>query len=526
MKKIFLLSILLSSMAIITSCDANLEEMNENPNAPEFVLTNTIFNSATKQFTDFSRDEFNSGRLDLNWMEYWGQIAYADEDRYLYRETSAQSIFQNSYFVATEFKSIIDLNTDPATREEVSSVGNNDNQIAASRIMLSYIFSELTNFFGDVPYYSYGSDDPDFQALQIDEYLSPKFATQEKIYADILKELRESADMLNTSEPVFITGDNVLGGDAMAWKKFANSLILRLATTLKEVDPATANAAIAAALSSGVFTSNADNAVQTYEANDLNGSPFWDAFNGRTDFAVTAPFVNLLKGKTGDFGLDPRLFEMAAPKAVSIQAVKDNNYEKSMDPDDYEGAPYAFRQANQLPFRTFSFPSSKIIRPDYGVVLMEYAEVEFLLSELNNWDQTHYENGVRASMEKWGVEGEDIDEYVATLPAANEENVLTQKYIALYMQSHTAWMEYRRTGYPDGDILFLPGDTYVLPEEQAAESGVTSYEFVAAPGSTDLPYRLRYPQTLQTLNGANLAEAVRRLANGDSILSRLFWDLD
>ena len=98
--------------------------MNENLNDPEFVLTNTIFNSGTKQFTDFSRDAFDLGRLDLNWMEYWGQTAYADEDRYLYRETSAQSIYQNSYLVATEFRSIIDLNTDPETAEQVAAVGD------------------------------------------------------------------------------------------------------------------------------------------------------------------------------------------------------------------------------------------------------------------------------------------------------------------------------------------------------------------------------------------------------------------
>ena len=526
MKKIFLSSVFLFSIALFTSCDAGLEEMNENPNAPERVLTNTIFNSATKQFMDISRDEFNNGRLDLMWMEYWGQNSYADEDRYLYRETSAQSIYQNFYLIATEFKSIIDLNSDPATATEASSVGNNNNQIAASRIMLSYLFYDLTNFFGDIPYYSYGSDNPEFQALQIDEFLSPVFAKQQDIYPDILKELRESADMINTSEPVFTSGDNVLGGDAMAWKKFANSLILRVATTLKSVDPGTANAAMAVAIDSGVFTSNADNALQTYEDNDLNGSPFWGAFNGRTDFAVTAPFVDLLKGTTGNFGLDPRLFEMAAPKLASIQSIKDNSYERSENPDDYVGIPYAFKQANRLPFPTYSFPSSNVLKAEYGEVFMEYSEVAFLLSEYNGWDQGEYINGVSASMARWGVAQEDIDTYVANLPAASQENVLTQKYIALYMQAHTAWAEYRRTGFPTTDILFLPGETYVLPAEQAEASGKTDYIFEAAPGSTDIPFRIRYPQTLQSLNGTNLADAVQRLANGDTILSKLFWDVN
>lgn len=523
MKKIFLVTILFSSL-FITSCDDEFEEINSNPNAPEFVLTNTIFNSATKQYTDFLRDGFNSGRLTLPWMQYWGQNAYADEDRYIYRETSAQSLYQNTYFVATEFKSIIDLNNDPAFRDQLSAVGNNENQIAASRIMLAMMFHKLTDYFGDVPYYSYGTEDPDFQALQSDDILTPAFAPSEKIYADILKELRAAADQLNTSEPVFTSGDNVLGGDATKWKKFANSLILRVANRLKSTDPGTANAAISAAINSGVMTSNADNAVQQYESNNLNGSPYWVAFLTRTDFAVTASFVNLLKGQTEGFGLDPRLFEMAAPKAASIASIKDDSYTRSEDPADYEGIPYAFRQANLLSFTSYSFGSSKVIRPDFGEVLMEYAEVAFLLSENNNFDQANYEAGVRASMEKWGVDGAAADAFVTTLPAATQNNVLTQKYIALYMQPEESWAEYRRTGFPDTDVLLLPGETGTLSAEQQAQSEISSYVFEAAPGSTDLPFRLRYPQTLQTLNGANYTAAISGLPNGDTILSKLFWD--
>lgn len=529
MKKIFLLAVFATSL-FVTSCDDGFEEVNSNPNAPEFVLPNTIFNSATKQYTDLTRDGFQSGRLTLPWMQYWGQNAYADEDRYIYRETSADALYRTTYLIATEFQSIININSDPITAIAASAVGNNDNQIAASRIMLSYMFHQLTDFFGDVPYWSFGSDDPEFQALQNEVFLSPVFAPSQKIYTDILKELRESADMINTSAPVFITGDNVLGGDAAKWKKFANSLILRVATRLKSTDPATANAAIAAAIADGVMTSNADNAVQKYEASDLGGSPFWIAFLTRFDFAPTAPFVNYLKGQdqtadgTNDFGPDPRLFEMVAPKDVLIADIKADNYDRSENPDDYEGIPYAFRQANLLGFDSYSFGSSKVIRPDFGEVLLEFSEVQFLRSEINNWDQGFYESGVSASLEKWGVDPDAATAFVANLPAANQYNVLTQKYVALYMQGHEAWSEYRRTGFPNTDLLLLPGETGVLSAQQAEDAGMATYIFEAKPGSTDLPFRLRYPVNLQTLNGTNLSAAVSRLPNGDTILSKLFWD--
>ena len=526
MKRLLIITLSFAALIMTSSCDDGLEELNVNPNNPEFVLTNTIFNYGTKRYADVTRDEFNMGRLDLNWMEYWGQTAYADEDRYLYRETSATSIYQNSYFIATEFKTIIDLNLDPETAPLVAAVGNNDNQIAASRIMLACIFNDLTNFFGDVPYYSYGSDDPDFQALRVDDIKSPVFASQQKIYADILKELRESADMINVDESVFIKGDNIFNGDAVKWKRFANSLILRIANRLKGVDAGAANSAIAAAIASGVMTSNDDNAVQLYETSDDKASPFWRAFISRTDFAVAAPFVDLLKGKTGKYGLDPRLFEMAAPKVVGINEVRADDYVISKNADDYQGIPFAFPVTNLLPRNTYSYMSSKVLRPDFGLVLMEYAEVQFLLSEINNFDQTAYENGVRASMEKWGVATADINAFVTKLPAANLENVITQKYVALYMQAHEAWAEYRRTGFPNTDILLLPGESYTLPADQAAASKLTTYEFKAAPNSLDLPFRIRYPQTLQTLNKENLSNATSKLSDGDTVLSKLFWDIN
>lgn len=514
--------------SLFTSCSDGIENYNENPNEPEVVPTSTIFNGATAEYTSSIRDDFNLGRLTLPWLQYWGQTSYADEDRYAYRETTAEGIYEDSYLVATDLQKIIELNTDEATRDNQAVNGNNENQIAAARIMLAYIFHKLTDTFGDVPYYSYGSDDPDFQALDSDNVLSPVFAPQEKIYADILKELREASEMIVTSEPVFTSGDNIYNGDATKWKKFANSLILRVANRLRDVDPSMANEAIEDAISAGVMTSNADNAVQSYETADATASPMWRAFIGRTDFGVTNVFVRTLQGQYGDFGQDPRLFEMVAPTTASIASIQNNTYTVSEDFDDYQGIPYAFAQTQSLGFDTFTFPSSKVLRPDYGIVLMEYAEVQFILSEHNGFSQDEYEEGVRASMEKWGVPADKISSFVANLPAADEEHVLNQKYVALYMQAHEAWAEYRRTGYPS--VLKLPGEEIELDPVQVAdlpaESRVDSYTFEPRVAIDDLPKRLRYPQILQTLNGENRSAAASELEDGDTIFSSLFWDVD
>lgn len=529
--KIIILALLTIAAGGLNSCTRGLEDININPNSPELVPTSNIFTYATKRYTDRSRDAFSSGRLTLPWMQYWGQTAYADEDRYLYRESTAEDIYTNTYVVASDFKAILDQNTNEDTRDAAAAYGNNNNQIAASRVMLSYMFYELTNLFGDVPYYSYGSDNESFQGLNVAEFPSPAFAKSQDIYNDILKELRESADMIVTDKPVFKSGDNIFNGDAVKWKKFANSLILRVANNLRGVDAAKANAAIDAAITSGVMTSNDDNAAQAYSTADDNASPMWRAFIARTDFAVCAPFVEFLKGERGNFGPDPRLFQMAVPISVDIEDVKANTAASSTDINDYLGVPYAFRNTNDLDRTTYSYPSSKVLKPDFGEVLMEYAEVQFIISERNNFAQTNYENGVRASMKKWGVPAGNIDTFVAGLPVANQANVLNQKYVALYMQPNQAYADYRRTGFPN--TLVKVNETVQLPQRQVdglpPKSRISKYTFVPGPvdpSVSDLPFRLRYPQILQTLNGENRKAAAADLPNGDLITSKLFWDVN
>jgi hypothetical protein len=161
---------------------------------------------------------------------------------------------------------------------------------------------------------------------------------------------------------------------------------------------------------------------------------------------------------------------------------------------------------------------------------MEYAEVQFIISERNGFSQAEYEEGVTASMEKWGVDAADVSAFVSNLPSANEANVLNQKYVALYMQAHEAWAEYRRTGFPN--LIVLPGETITLDpiqvEDLITESDPNpsnTYIFEPRVDIDEMPKRLRYPQILQTLNEANRAAAAQALG-GDLITSPLFWDVN
>ncbi|MBF0596569.1 SusD/RagB family nutrient-binding outer membrane lipoprotein [Faecalibacter rhinopitheci] len=531
--KLVLFTLLGASVGTLTSCDNDLLAINTNENNPEIVPTSTIFNGANRYLMNYTRDGWWSARMSLPWMQYSSQNNYLEEDKYQYRDAQTSNGWTYLYRAANNYKDIIQRCEDPATTVQMSAYGNIQNQIATSRIMLAYTFDNLVTHFGDIPYWSYGQkNNPRFQALQIDAYTVPAYATQEEIYADLLNELKAAADQI--VEGGSISGDNIYNGDASKWKKFANSLRLRIANRLKDKMPA-AQTHISEAIAGGVFSNNDESATHKFGTADAEGNPFWKLFyvDNRTDFYVNQTFVELLKGEKGSYGLDPRLFELVAPKGLTFTQYKTTDkWYKSVDDggyglvegdlNNYTGMPYGqptvdtyYGLSSNVNF--FSHNYKKINKAE---VLMDYAEVEFILAELNGWSQANYIAGVRANMEYWEVKPEMIEAYIANLPAANQEHVMNQKYIALLGNADEAWNEYRRTGYPNTSILLMPGETNTRPNG-------TTYVFTPLMSgnviATDIPGRVRYPIGQQTLNRVNWTEASSRLSNGDEINSKLYF---
>jgi len=521
MKKIFISILSIAALLTTTvSCDDNLEDINISPNQPDILKTTPagVFNGAVYNLMTNSRGSFSSGRMALPWVQYSAQRNYTEEDRFQFREVTNQSLYGDYYLAAVDFKTVIQMNTDPELKVQAAVYGNNNNQIAAARVMLAYTFLQLVDAYGDVPYWSYGNNDPDFQALQLDKYIKPKFAPQAKIYADLMKELKEAVAMVVPSEPVLTSGDQLFKSPAKLIK-FANSLRLRIGNRVKGVVPG-AETHIAEAIAGGVMTSNTDTVGLTYQKDEVLPSPFYSDFfiSNRTDFAISNTFVDLLKGNLGNFGVDPRLQKYAAPKTATKAVVRANTYTETDDLTQYVGMPYGITSAQAAGQRpSTSFWSSSVLKQDYTEVLMEYAEVEFLLSENQGWDNTHYQNGVRASMTRWGVTPAKITAFLATLPAANQANVLNQKYIALFMQPYEAYAEYRRTGYPN--TILLPGQTYTF---NVPQDGVTTYTFVALNNLSAMPDRFTYPVNLQQLNGENVKAAAAAIG-GDELDTKLIW---
>ncbi|MDT7827949.1 SusD/RagB family nutrient-binding outer membrane lipoprotein [Pricia sp. S334] len=490
----------------VISCDTDYID---DPDNPVVAPSTQLLNSAAFDLAYELNDQWVAGRGTLGMAQYWNQTFYTEENRYALRNTMVDDMWEWPYRILTDLKEIISLNEDPETSVLMSAYGSNNNQIQVSRILMAFTFSKLVDTFGDVPYWSYGGrDNADFQALQLEAGInSPVYVDDQVIYEDMLNELLEAANSMDTSSIAFTEGDNIYNGDSSAWVKFAHSLRLRLAAHIAYSNPALA-AQTYSESNDEAFTSNSDNATYTFGTDDITGGPWHIAFtvDARRDFGPSLSFTELLYNRVGPFnGVgsdDPRV---------------DAYFDTRLDTEEVVGLPYGFGNASVRAIDDEGIPDATILQPDYTQPLLTYAEVEFIRSEFEGWSQANYESGVAASMEYWGISAEDATAYVAALPAASEETVLTQKYIALYMDGLEGWTEYRRSGFPT--TLTVPGDTYDDGEE------ILTFTTLV-PGLDIIPTRVTYPNNEQLLNNSNWDAARSKLSDGDVMYSKIFWDVE
>lgn len=530
-----LLYIISAVALLLVACTKDFEEYNTDPNNPTKVTTASLLTNAQKAILDHTRDAWWGGRQTFVWSQYFSQRNYTEEDRYLIRQNVNNSYWGILYRDVMDLVEIIRLNTDDATKDAASVYGPNNNQIAVAKILKAYVMQIMTDTWGDMPYQ---------QAFDIENHLSPVYDTQESIYADLIKELTDASDMIDINESAFTVGDIIYGGDPVRWKRFANSLKLRVAIRMKDVPNSNWQTYFDEAVAAGVFQSNNDNALFTYIGTDPNNSPMYNEYrvNLRNDFTVSKQFVDLLKGiddtlnnKTNPFQgmIDPRF-------AIFISDVNVDVFGGG-DPLQIEGIPYGLSNANARRFRSFTpnfFYYLAIFNlPNAKLAYMTYPEVCFLMSERNNWDQTWYTDGVSASLDMWGAMANelygwsssrfsqyqtDAATYLANLPAATPDRIITQKYINGYLDGSEAWAEVRRTGFPS--MLVRPGEiTYRGPVITDENGNPIDVLFAPYADVNDIIPRQTYPYEEQTLNAENYKSAVA-IFGPDEHKTKLWWN--
>ena len=476
-----------STIALLsTACTDGFEELNTNPNEPNEVPNEYLLTYAQERLVDRMYDGFDNARIGMTLAQYWSENQYTEESRYQYRPGTNNTTWNDFYTGIYNLQEIIRLNeADSATETAITG-----NQIAVARIMKAWAFQFLTDTYGAIPYQ---------EALNIGEDATPAYTPQQEIYPDLINELTEASSQIDVSSPSFASGDLIYDGDVAQWKKFANSLKLRVAMRMSDVMPAEAGQAITEAVAEGVFTSNDDNASLQYLPSQPSTYPLYVDYivNGRQDFCASNVMIGQLQRRN-----DPRVAAYFEPLAAT---------------DTYVGRPFGQTptNANALPATSVSQLHPLLFSADFEGMLMDYAEVEFILAEaaargisVPQSAEAYYARAITASMNYWGIDnGAAIGAYIAANPydgANYKQSIGVQKWIALYMQGIQGWSEWRRLDFTG--VFQLPVDGPLIDINQ-------------------VPVRRTYPNDEQNLNQANYQSAVGE-SGADSYVRKLWWDVN
>lgn len=484
MKK--LLFIFLLSIGII-SCTDDFEDLNKDPLKATEVPTPPLLTAAMQSLIGM-----NSGlgynKTAMFYSQQWSQ-----------RETTTRSVYGLSvegdwngfYGILPEIIDIINLNTGE-DKDNYTAYGSNNNQIAVAKILKVWVFHNITDTWGNVPY---------SEAFN-DEISTPKYDKQEDIYPSLIQELKEAVDLIDTNSSGFTSGDLMYDGNMSKWKAFANSLRARLAMRISEANPSLAQSEVSDALNSIVFESNEDNASIAFQNEEANANPLYIEFLTQAWTFVGEPLTDLMNSYgsgTPSNPSDPRIEKYAAPNRDG----------------DYIGFPYGLETSETFNYDIDerSLPSELVRSIDFPSYLMTYSELLFIRAEAEQrgWygsisdAASTYNKAIAASMEQWGVNSSDINSYLALADvqynATNWKKYIgEQKHIALYLQGGNAWSEWRRLDYP---VLVFP------------DAGLTN--------TTEIPRRFFYPTTESTVNGDNLEQAITDMG-GDTFSTRIWWD--
>jgi hypothetical protein len=301
---------------------------------------------------------------------------------------------------------------------------------------------------------------------------------------------------VGTGSSDFGSGDILFGNDFTAWRKFANSLRMRLAMRLSEIDPGKAQTEFAAAFAAGGFTSNSDNAFLEYPGSPYE-NPFYENYLTRDDNGVSRTLINALLDLN-----DPRLALYAEPASQDDVFRGHENGTNDLPPG--QSLAWFSRIGNFWRADGVATPST----------IMSYSEVLFLQAEAaaRGWisgdPATLYMDAIEANMTMWAPYGAgptdaEIAAYLAQPEIAytGMDDIHLQKWLSLFMNGQEAFSNWRRVDSP----VLMPGPNLLVSR---------------------IPIRFSYPDSEQSLNSSNLDAAISRQGGGLDVVTPVWWDVN
>ena len=555
--------------AALTSCsDSYMEEMNTDDTKAESIAPSAQLTTALLQtYGDFGMmDTYRSyiTGFTQHFAGGWNVSNYAGDVHP--QDDQMRLVWDQFYAVA--IKNLVDA---------IANSEDKPNTNAALRIHRVLLMSILTDIYGDIPCMEAGKG-------YTEGIANPKYDTQEDIYNFFFEELAACAEQLGTGSDR-IGGDvTSLGGDPAAWKRYANTLRLRYAMRISDVNPSKAKEEFEKALvADGGYIQNAkqdayiiytDGPFTLYDGSrdlDFRVNALGEILYGQDPTSPTfvcSTFFDILKDNN-----DPRLYRICRHYINTKRAEVKPDREWNVDVTD-EVVPYLERTGTytacvpgaawwsdwvnapanseiptleklvaQYPEAGFDknnfnarmirpFLSIDFEMPDCPGALINSAEVEFLLAEakLKGWNvagtvEEHFKAGIEAAM------GWMNDNYLQDADKISDSEVTT--YINGLMNAGVLTENAKEAINTQAWILH-----FTNPSEAWANLRRSDYPTIAdrtkLPTRPDFPNdepdkrtpnRLRYPILENQYNSANYQEALDRLGGSDDWHKRLWWDV-
>lgn len=538
------------------SCsDEYMENMNTDPSKAATIDPNAQLTTAQLQtYGDLSMMEIYRNyhyAFTQQLMGCWNTTNYGG--RHTLDNNEMNRIWTSFY--TQSLKNIIDAQY--RTAEDAEKVNIN----SVLRIYRVYLMSIITDTYGDAPFSEAGLG-------FLEGKFNPKYDKQEDIYNAFFLELEDAINKIDPTKDK-VTGDLIYAGDVTKWQQLANSLRLRFAMRISNVNPTKAQTEFENALAAngGVITDASSDALIKYmtiafsfgqEAySDYRGNSLSQLLFGNDPANNPSYLCSTFFNQLYNSG-DPRTFKisrcyydglMSATSPDNRVDITQEMIEKGIafsprDPGAYSWEPWPTGYDSDIcaelavnnPSVTATMArevepklANNFLKSDNPGVVMTSAEVKFLMAEatVKKWNvgsalaEDLYKQGVRAAMDfltdNYGCTATtdaEFDAFIQDKGAFGHtdnqklEAINTQAWILHFTNPAECWANVRRSGYPK---LKSP-----------AEYGFGQY----LTGGTEIPVRLCYPVLESSYNKKSYNEAIERMGGTDNWHSLLWWDTE
>jgi hypothetical protein len=425
----------------------------------------------------------------------------------------------------------------PPLKSVMDVAGSGSPAYHVALIWKVFLMHRMTDLWGPVPYTDAGSGNESVAYESQQEVYDLMFEDLAVATAALTEELGKNPDL-----NVFAAGDMIYQGQVSKWIKFGNTLRLRLAVRISNVDPAKAKTEAEAAVKGSLLETNDDDALLSVTKlnSSGNGIPRMESFY---QDVMSASMESVLKGYQ-----DPRMEEFFSPVEYN-SVIEAAGYPEELKANvgGYHGMANGFYPDYVNYYRSFSTYGSRFADGNQYITpinIMHAAEAYFLKAEgaWRGWSmggdaQSFYEKGIEISIKQWkGTTYSQTvianyinstatpmapDNYPYNDPAMTDipvkfstdrdkqfEQIMTQKWLALWPISFEAWAEYRRTRLPK-----------IYAKKYSANDNVSV-------SSGKIVTRLPYTDDEKAAQPGEIEKAIELLGGPDLETTPLWWDVN